>query len=90
MARRRGVSLEREILELLSDGKPRSMREIQRELCSKGLCVHWYAIYYHIKDKDNNLVKRGCLTPEKTVGELKHVAQDEYKYKKGENFVRCL
>jgi len=76
MPRLKGVNVEKEILDLLSDGKPRSLRQIQRELNRE-----WYAVYYHIKEKEGNLIERGCVEPIKTRGELKHVAQDEYVYR---------
>lgn len=76
MPRIKGFNGEKEILNLLADGKPRSMRQIQRELGR-----HWYTIYFHLKEKENNLVKRGCVVPLKTVGEQLHVPQDEHLYK---------
>jgi len=85
MPRIKGTNAEKEILTLLADGAPRSMREIQRSLGRE-----WYTVYYHLKEKDNNLIRRGCLEAEKTVGELKHRAQDEYVFKKGKNFDACL
>jgi len=86
MPRLKGVNVEKEILNLLKDGKPRSMRQIQRELGRE-----WNAVWYHLKGKDNNLIRRGCIIPEKTTGELKHTAQDEYVYRLNkEKFEECM
>ena len=85
MPRLKDVNVEREILELMKDGKARSKREIQRALKRE-----WNAIYWHLDGKPENLVKRGCLEKVKTFGELRHFAQDEYVYRKGKNFDACL
>jgi predicted transcriptional regulator len=85
MSRIKDTDVERDILLLLSDGKARSMRQIQRELGRE-----WNAIYYHLRGKENNLVARRCVEEEKTYGELSRFAQDEYIFKKGPEFDRCL
>jgi len=75
----------RQILEIIKDGKPRSMRELQHEIG-----VNWNAVHYNILDSEKSLLKRGCVEKVKTHGELKHFAQDEYVYKPGPNYEKCL
>ncbi|RLI84691.1 hypothetical protein DRP07_00270 [Archaeoglobales archaeon] len=69
-------SVEGDILELLSDGKPRSMRQIQRELGRQ-----WYTVYYHLKEKEKNLIARGCVEEERVVAPTENRAQDMYRYR---------
>ena len=85
MPRPKGSKVEKEILNLLADGRPRTMRELERELGR-----YWYAIYYNLKEKPDNLIRRGCVEEERIEGPTLNRAQDMYRYKKGENFEQCL
>jgi len=72
------------ILEAVKE-KPKSMRELQKELG-----VNWNAIRYHLKIKEDNLVREGCLSEIRNVGETTNRAQDMYLYKKGERYEDCI
>jgi len=76
--RRKGVSGERLILEALKDGKPKSIRELE-----KLTGLNWNAIYHWLRNKENqnNLVLRGCVEEIRVVGETLNIPQDMYKYK---------
>ena len=78
MPRREGVDGRKLILECLKDGKPRSIRELEKET---GL--RWNAIYYWLRNKENpeNLVLKGCVEEIRVVDKTLNVAQDMYKYK---------
>ena len=49
--------LEGLIVEALRDGKPKTLREIQKETGIK----YWNTIYYNLITKENSLVSRGCV-----------------------------
>lgn len=53
---RRNV-LEAKILEVLSDGRPKSLREIQKEVGTN----NWNAVYYNLISKEDSLINRGCV-----------------------------